>query len=258
MPASANSQNDGVLPMNASTSWLIVACFTALVTLGWHVLAPELQALGFPFIWGYWFYGLITAAELVCASILLKKERRPLTWNQVKTRCRLTPLARDGLLLTGGVLVIMLISYGILTNWVGIPIATRTAPAYLPDIVVPGKNAGIPRSVMGVNLPGNYWLLFPLTLQMLITPIGEELLWRGVIYPRMEKKLGKYAWIHQGFQGAFFHLFFWWEALMLLPGALLLAFLAYRTRSTSYTLLIHFVFDLIPRVAFFLVIFQVI
>ena len=243
--------------MHAGQSWAITGLLTGVAAFGWHIVGPFAQERGHPFLWAYWFYGIVMAGELFAALWMLRREGHSFDWPSITSRFRLTGLTRHRLLVSFGALLVMLVGYA-LVGRLAIPIAEATAPAYLPDLVVPGRIQGVPRSAMGVELPGNYLLVVPLLLQMLVTPIGEELLWRGAMLPRMEKAHGRSAWLLQGFQGAVFHLYLPWEVLTILPGSLLLAWLAQRFKSTTYPLLLHFIFDAVPRVALFLVIFGIV
>jgi membrane protease YdiL (CAAX protease family) len=79
------------------------------------------------------------------------------------------------------------------------------------------------------------WLLnWPLNL------LGEELVWRGVLLPRMEARLGARAWLWNGLLWGAFHLAFGLGNLIVLaPSLALVPYVAQRRRNTWLALLLH-------------------
>ena len=70
--------------------------------------------------------------------------------------------------------------------------------------------------------------------------LGEELVWRGVILPRMEARLGAHAWALNGALWLAFHLAFGLgNNLVLLPTILLTPYIAQRRRNTWLAVLLH-------------------
>ena len=52
--------------------------------------------------------------------------------------------------------------------------------------------------------------------------VGEELWWRGYIFPRQEKQHGRFTWVLHGLLWTLFHAFKWWDLIGLVPGFFLL------------------------------------
>jgi membrane protease YdiL (CAAX protease family) len=79
------------------------------------------------------------------------------------------------------------------------------------------------------------WLLsWPLNL------LGEELVWRGVLLPRMEARLGARAWLWNGLLWGAFHLAFGpGNLIVLLPTLALVPWVAQRRRNTWLAVLLH-------------------
>jgi len=46
---------------------------------------------------------------------------------------------------------------------------------------------------------GRYWLLLVWFPYWILNILGEEFLWRGVMFPRQENAFGKYTWLIHGF-----------------------------------------------------------
>jgi membrane protease YdiL (CAAX protease family) len=79
---------------------------------------------------------------------------------------------------------------------------------------------------------GRYWLLLVWLPYWILNIFGEEFLWRGVILPRQEAALGKYAWLFHGSGWGLFHIAFGWQLLVtLLPLIFIQSFVVHQTRT---------------------------
>jgi len=113
-------------------------------------------------------------------------------------------------------------------------------PANLPEIADPlagGGIAMIDRMVGG--LKGNWAALFITAGVLAVNVVGEEMWWRGYVYPRQEKALGSKVWIVHGVMWALFHSYKYWDMLILLPVSLGLALAVYKTNNSSPGLIFH-------------------
>jgi CAAX protease family protein len=83
------------------------------------------------------------------------------------------------------------------------------------------------------------WPLVLVVMMLLNTVLGEELLFRGLLLPRMHGAFGKADWVANGLLFALYHLHQWWS----IPGSLLdmfaLALPAKRYRSAGIAILVH-------------------
>jgi membrane protease YdiL (CAAX protease family) len=88
----------------------------------------------------------------------------------------------------------------------------------------------------------------PITILMtvIISPLAEELLFRGYLLPKQEIALGKYAWILNGFAFTLAHLLVYDFASLLLisPISFLIAYKVQKHNDTSIGLLAHFFMNL--------------
>jgi membrane protease YdiL (CAAX protease family) len=88
----------------------------------------------------------------------------------------------------------------------------------------------------------------PITILMtvIISPLAEELLFRGYLLPKQEIALGKYAWILNGFAFTLAHLLVYDFASLLLisPISFLIAYKVQKHKDTSIGLLAHFFMNL--------------
>jgi membrane protease YdiL (CAAX protease family) len=85
------------------------------------------------------------------------------------------------------------------------------------------------------------WDWFAVLVAMCIfnTVIGEELLFRGYLLPRMAGVFGRYDWVANGVIFAAYHLHRWWAIPGLLFGTLTYAWPAKRYRSALLSIAVH-------------------
>lgn len=85
------------------------------------------------------------------------------------------------------------------------------------------------------------WDWFAVLIVMCIfnTVIGEELLFRGYLLPRMAGVFGRYDWVANGVIFAAYHLHRWWAIPGLLFGTLTYAWPAKRYRSALVSIVVH-------------------
>jgi membrane protease YdiL (CAAX protease family) len=88
--------------------------------------------------------------------------------------------------------------------------------------------------------PGRYWILAAWLPFWLLNVLGEELLWRGVLLPRQEAAIGRWAWLANALGWGVFHVAFGWQLLVLLaPILLIVPYVAQRTGNTWAGVIIH-------------------
>ncbi|MCP4228161.1 MAG: CPBP family intramembrane metalloprotease [Actinomycetia bacterium] len=89
-------------------------------------------------------------------------------------------------------------------------------------------------------LEGAWWLLAIFVPLLVFNIIGEELIFRGVLLPKMHGVFGRWAWVANGVLFAFYHLHQpWGIAVTIIDGALLMAWPAQRFRSTTMAMIVH-------------------
>ena len=113
----------------------------------------------------------------------------------------------------------------------------------VPKIPAPvGRDLGdFLQSAVGQEFFSGNWLWFAVIVVMGIfnTVLGEELLFRGLLLPRMQGVFGKWDWVANGVLFAFYHLHVPWA----IPGRFLnifiLSFPAKRYRSAVLSIIAH-------------------
>jgi membrane protease YdiL (CAAX protease family) len=135
----------------------------------------------------------------------------------------------------------------ILVYQLAYPFIKRIHDAFpTPEVITGFMNNG--ETFAGFTIQGNYWLIGLFFLLYFFNVVGEEVLWRGYLFPKQELKHGKYTWIVHGFLWTAFHLFAPYNAIMVLPGALFMSYMVQRFQNNTLFLLSHATLNGIPLV----------
>lgn len=157
--------------------------------------------------------GLIWQFALVL--ILVRREQGTLRWSVLKDALWLRPPRSPKTGRTGGLLWLLVIPLTLL-------VYAREALPKLPPPA--GRDLGdFLQSPIGHEFFSGNWTWFALTLVMFLfnTVLGEELLFRGLLLPRMQGVFGRLDWLANGVLFALYHLHVPWA----IPGRLVNAFI---------------------------------
>jgi membrane protease YdiL (CAAX protease family) len=90
------------------------------------------------------------------------------------------------------------------------------------------------------RLVGAWWFfgLF-VVLSVFNVFLGEELLFRGVLLPKMEGVFGRWSWVANGVLFAFYHVHQPWGIAENIVSGAILAFPSWRFRSTWMAVIVH-------------------
>lgn len=238
-PASAEASDNGIrqlspvavaavwaaaaLPM-AAMSWLVAPRLAAGFSGAGHI--PMVKAL-----FACLTVGLVW--QFVLVVVLVRREQHSLRWSVVR---RALWLGSPRSPRTGRV--------GGRTWLVVIPLLVAfAAEGLIPTIAIPaGRDLGaLLGSEEGQSFLSGNWPWFALMVMSMVfnTVLGEELLFRGYLLPRMNGAFGRFDWLANGVLFGVYHLHVPWA----IPGALLDAFiLAYpakRYRSAWIGIVVH-------------------
>ena len=174
-----------------------------------------------------WFVGGAVAVFLplvIAAHVMLRAERRASGWSCERLRFR--RLTRNDWRWTiSGAVAIALLS--------AISVAALTALSEAAQLHPPFME-------MESLAPGRYWLLAVWLPFWMLNIAAEELLWRGVLLPRQEVSLGRWAWMVNGAGWLLFHVSFGAAILSTLwPVTFILPYVVQRTKNSSTGVLIH-------------------
>ena len=97
---------------------------------------------------------------------------------------------------------------------------------------------------MGPEAAGSWVWGVAIVALLFLNIVGEELLWRGVLWPRQELVHGERTWLVHGFMWYLFHLpFYPWFAISGLPQALMLSYVFQKTKNTWLVIIMHTIFN---------------
>lgn len=185
--------------------------------------------------------------QFALALIIVRREAGDLRWTTLKRRLRLnTPLdpttgePRGRLWLW---LIPLIVAIPMWEMAVG-PYATRLWVTVFPFLAEPSgssMNAVFGSREVLARLTGAWWFLGLFVVNAIFnTILGEELLFRGVLLPRMEGVFGRWSWLANGVLFGTYHIHQPWSILAnAISGAFLVALPSWRFRSTWMGIIVH-------------------
>lgn len=181
---------------------------------------------------------------LVAATIVGRRERDGPGWAGLRRRWRLGSPRWSDVGWAAVLLVVTLTAYlGLAGTAEWFQSSAGLAPPSEFDLV---QSEG---TFFGFELAGNWWVLVLHVGILALNVAGEELWFRGVLFPRQEAAHGSRAWIVHGLCYHGFHMFYPWGVLRLLPESLMYGWIAQRTGSTWPGFLSHLAFNGLALIA---------
>ncbi len=241
-------EKPSVQPITISKSVWFFLISSLLIYFGLYVGIPILLDGGIPFAIGYFIFLYSPHVLLLCTALVLyKKESHSWSVAAFKQRMRLYPLKKsDGLWIMGVFLVYIILMMA------GTPLMSKIAqiplfspPDFFPAEINPNKTA-IPGYMMDYRVSGQYWVIAVYFIGWAFNILGEEFLWRGILFPRQIAQYGAKAWIFHGLLWGLWHFYWKWELIMLIPFALLLSYAVYKSENTWVGIIAHGALNFIP------------
>jgi membrane protease YdiL (CAAX protease family) len=119
----------------------------------------------------------------------------------------------------------------------------------LPGLPVPGGRdlAAFLDSQAGQDFLAGNWPWFALIVTMFVfnTVLGEELLFRGLLLPRMQGRFGRWDWVANGILFTAYHLHVPWAMPRILLDTVILCYPSRRYRSALIGIAVHSVQSLV-------------
>jgi uncharacterized protein len=207
-----------------------------MAALAW-VGAPWLaSALEGPGAWPKAIVLCLTAGlvwQFVLVLVLVRRERGSLRWSVVKNALWLRAPQSPRTGRRGGRLWLLIIPLVLLV----------AAKEELPKLAAPvNRDQGLfLQSVAGQEFFSGNWPWFALMVAMMIfnTVLGEELLFRGLLLPRMRATFGRWDWLANGFLFGIYHLHVPWTIPLNLLDTFILSYPARRYRSALIGIAVH-------------------
>jgi membrane protease YdiL (CAAX protease family) len=184
---------------------------------------------------------------VLLSMIIVRREEGDLRWATLKQRLRLNvprepstgvPRARLFLwvipFLVGVVVIELLLNTPIENAWVSVfPFVAEPQGGYSFEAILGSQE-------VQQRLVGAWWFfaLFVI-LSVFNTILGEELLFRSVLLPRMEGAFGRWSWVANNVLFALYHVHVPWVIPNAFLTGLLYTYPAYRYRSTWMSIILH-------------------
>jgi CAAX protease family protein len=204
--------------------------------LAW-IAAPLLAgAIGGPTAWPRALVLALTTGlvwQFLLVLVLLRREQGSLRWPVVKHALWLNAPQSPRTGRHGGRLWLLTIPLVLLI----------AAKEELPKLAAPvSRDQGVfLHSVAGQQFFSGNWPWFALMLAMMIfnTVLGEELLFRGLLLPRMRGAFGRWDWLVNGLLFGVYHLHVPWTIPVNLIDTLILSYPSRRYRSALIGIAVH-------------------
>jgi membrane protease YdiL (CAAX protease family) len=212
------------LPMGA-LAWVVAPLVAGLLAGPVPLMRTLLALLTVGLIW-----------QFVLVLVLVYRERGSLRWPVLKDALWLHSPRSPKTGRVGGWLWLVLIPFVLLFAAEGaIPILSVIPPVTSHDFAVfVQSDAGA--AFMSGNL---VWFAIIVALFVFNTALGEELLFRGVLLPRMRGAFGRWDWVANGVLFAGYHLHMPWVILPSLVDTFALSYPSRRYRSALIGIIVH-------------------
>ena len=182
----------------------------------------------------------------VLSIIIVRREEGDLRWETLKGRLRLNtprdptsgePRRRLWLwvvpFLVAVALVELVLNTPLESAWVSVFPFLAEPQGYSLDAIFQSRE-------ILARLEGAWWFFALFVIQAAFnTILGEELLFRGVLLPRMEGVFGRGSWVANGILFGFYHVHQPWGIPNSVITGLLYTFPTYRYRSTWMSIILH-------------------
>jgi membrane protease YdiL (CAAX protease family) len=254
LPARNVQPNDRVKPMPVWESILILVVISLLGILCFYGLRPYLEQMGWNEYTAYLAsLSLVFLVMLVWSALAFFLEGNGRTWEAFLRRTRMDRFSPGVLAWSIGLGLLMFASTLIFSPLISRAISGGflPIPQGIPDYINPVKQLSIAQVKAQLVAQGVVPLI-PIVL--LLNIFGEEIFWRGMVFPRQELKHGRPTFLIHGAIWAFSHLFQYWLMLPILISSVALAYVYQRTRNTWAGILAHMLNNALPFVIMFLVV----
>ena len=207
-----------------------------MAALAWIVAPALATVLEGPSAWPQAILLSLTAGmiwQFVFVVLAIRREQGSLRWSVIKDALWLRAPRSPRTGRRGGRLW-----------WLLVPLVLAVAAKEeLPKIPAPAhRDQGqFLQSVAGQDFFSGNWLWFALIVTMMIfnTVLGEELLFRGLLLPRMRGAFGRWDWLVNGFLFGVYHLHLPWSIPANILDTFFISFPASRYRSALIGICVH-------------------
>ena len=238
------TQPENMRPLGIPGSLVLFALPAAILYCTHFFLIPAfVNSTGDPYLVGYLIGWPATMALFLVAALAgYKLEGNAFTWPALAVRFRLIPMTGRDWLWTLALFILSMALYfglGFTAEWLA------RIPLLAPNPLRPrGLRSGrrdraSPGRPHGDALAGQWWVAVVFVGGWLLNVLGEEFWFRGYLLPRQELAMGPRAWIANGLMFGLNHIWQPWNLLLIVPSALIGAWVVQRRRNTWILVLMH-------------------
>lgn len=221
LPSIAAVWAAAALPM-AALAWIVAPRLAAAMTGEAAFAATLILCLTAGLVW-----------QFVLVLILVGVEQRTLRWPVVREALWLRSPRSPRTGRTGGVVWLVIVPFALLF----------AGKQFLPGLPTPDSRdfgAFLGSGTGQAFLDGAWgWFAVIVTMAIFNTVLGEELLFRGFLLPRMNRAFGAGDWLANGVLFALYHLHVPWTIPLHLLDAVALAYPTKRYRSAWIGIIVH-------------------
>jgi membrane protease YdiL (CAAX protease family) len=240
--------NMNIKPVSIFSSIQYFIISSLIIYFGVYYGIPFLEKSGLPFFAGYLIFFHIPLALLLITTIIIYfKEGHQKKWQDFKERLWLKKMSGRDWFWALGLFIFSVIAYFALA-----PLGKTLAgysffrpPDFFPPEINPNKIPQ-PGCMMDFRLSGQYWIIPAYFFAWITNILGEEFLFRGIIFPRQLEKYGNKAWIYHGIIWTLWHFFWKWNLLSIFPFAMALSFTVYKRKNICISIFAHGTMNIIP------------
>src|SRR5215212_4076223 len=209
-----------------------------MAALAWIVAPLVADRLGGPLALPRALLVLLTLGliwQFVLVVVLVYRERGSLRWEVLKDALWLHSPRSPTTGRVGGQLWLVLVPALLIFT------AEGFIPYPLPPVTSQDFSAFVGSYAGAAFMSGNWvWFALIIALSVFNTVLGEELLFRGLLLPRMQGAFGRWDWVANGMLFALYHLHMPWVIpATLLGDTLALSYPSRRYRSALIGIIVH-------------------
>lgn len=236
--------NDVIKQLGIKGSIIIFLIPASILYIAHYYFAPAfIQATSQPYFIAYLIAWFTTMLMFFFASFFAYyKEGHPVKIKEFADRYRLSRMPKQDwvwifivLIIQGGIYF----GLGFTSKWLAKISIFAPHPVFAPEFGPAGVSAHISGELMGMTLFGKWWIIIVYFFGWIFNIFGEEFWFRGYLLPRQELFFGKFAWIANGLMFGFNHIWQPWNLFMIVPGALIGAFIVQKRKNTWVLLIPH-------------------
>ncbi len=235
---------DKIRPLGIMSTIVYWAIPATILYVSHYILVPILiRRTSLPYLIGYLIAWVSTMVLFFIAAVVAYRlEGNPIRLATFTERYRLRRMNRQDWIWTLGILGFVIISYfglAFTSGWLAQWSFLAPHPVFPPEFGPEGAAARASGTFMGMTITGSGWVAVVYLFGWLFNIFGEELWFRGYILPRLEKAFGKHAWVANGLMFTLNHIWQPWNLLLILPGALVGAFVVQKRKNTWILIISH-------------------